>query len=141
MRYARKLRVFQIVAIVYVLILFPLVRMLPATSGVTTMTPFKLVIVFLALYCAASGFTLQRRFLRVSANPKVVVKSTPMKRWMVGHVIRIAFAIAVSLYGLLLHFLGGPEWLATSLIALGLILLLIWRPGDAPPEQNQQTNQ
>jgi hypothetical protein len=130
-------RIFQIVGIIFVLFLFFLVRKLPAASGTSTMTPFKLVIVFLALYCAVDGFALQSRFRRVRANPKVATKSTPVKRWMVGHVIRLVFAIAVSLYGLLLHFVGGPDWLATSLIALGLVLLLIWRPGDAPAEQNQ----
>jgi hypothetical protein len=140
MRQARRLRIFQIIAIVYVLFLFLLVRILPATSGASAITPVKLIIVFLALYCAFGGFTLQRRLHRVPARPKAVVKSTPVRRWMVGHVIRLAFAIAVSLYGFLLHVLGGPEWLATLLIALGLILLLIWRPGDEPVEQNQQTN-
>ena len=136
MRQARLLRIYQIVGIIFVLFLFLLARILPANSGVTTMTPFKYVIVFLALYCAVSGFTLSRRFLRVRVNPKAATKSTPINRWMAGHVIRLAFAIAVSLYGFLLHFVGVPEWLATLLIALGLILLLIWRPGDAPVEQN-----
>jgi hypothetical protein len=134
-------RILQIVAIIYVLLLFLLVRILPATSGISVITPVKLVIVFLALCCAVSGFTFQRRLLRVPANPKVAVKSTPIKRWMSGHVIRLAFAVSVSLYGFLLHFVGGPEWLANSLIALGLTLLLVWRPGDAPLEQNELTNQ
>ena len=131
-------RIFQIVAIIFVIFLFLLVRILPSTSGASAITPFKLIIVFLALYCAASGFTLQRRLLRVPANPNIAVKSTPIKRWMSAHVIRLAFAVAVSLYGFLLHFLGGPEWLAVSLIALGLILLLFWRPGDEPAESKDR---
>jgi len=138
MRQALRLRIFQIVAIIFVIFLFLLVRILPGPSSISAITPFKLVLVFLALYSAASGFTLQRRLLRVPVNPNVAVKRTPIKRWMSGHVIRLAFAVAVSLYGFLLHFLGGPEWLAVSLIALGLILLLFWGPGDAPAESTDR---
>jgi hypothetical protein len=141
MKQARTLRIFQILAIIYDLIVFRFLRKLPATSSVSAITLFKLLIVFLALYSAVAGFTFQKRFLRPPKNLKVAVKSTPIKRWMIGNVIRLAFAFAVSLYGFVLHFAGGPEWLATSLVALGLVLLLIWRPGAAPVEQNQQADQ
>jgi len=61
-------------------------------------------------------------------------RSTPAKRWIVANIVRIAFAVAVSLYGMILHFNGGPKSLVVILIALGLVLLLIWRPGPIPTE-------
>jgi len=60
---------------------------------------------------------------------------------MAGHLIRLTCNLSVSLYGFVLHIVGGPEWLAASLMALGLILLLIWRPGDVPVEQNRPIKQ
>jgi hypothetical protein len=141
MKPVRTLRIFQIVGIVFTLLLFEIIYTLPANSGDATITPLKWGLVLFALLSAVFGFTLQRRIQRTPANPQLAVKSTPVKRWMVGNVIRIAYAISVSLYGILLHFLGGPERLAAALVALGLVLLLFWSPGEVPQESDRQTGQ
>lgn len=125
----RVLRIIQICMIVYVLILFCFLHIFPVASGQSAMTPVKWIITFLALYCAFAGFSLQKRFLRMPANSRPDSKSTPISRWKVGNILRLAFATSVSLYGLLLHFLGGPDSLAFALNGLGLVLLLWWKPG------------
>ena len=96
------------------------------------MTPFKGFIVALAILCAIDSFYWQKKLLRGPRNPRMAAKSTPARRWMVGNVARLAFSIAVSGYGMVLHFVGGPESLVISLAAFGLVLLLIWRPGPMP---------
>lgn len=137
MSQARKLRIIQIVAVLYVLLLFLVLHAFPEPAEKAAMTPFKWIIILLACYCAVSARRLQKRFLRAPANPQAAVKSPPLRRWFAGNLIRMACTVAASLYGILLHFAGGPDWLAAGLIGLGLILLLIWNPGK-PPEQEQQ---
>lgn len=102
------------------------------------MTPLKWGIILLALYSAAGGFILQKRFLCTPANAIAASKSTPERRWMAGNILRIAFAEAVGLYGMVLHFIGGPDRLAASLIGVSLILLLIWKPGVPPTPEPQE---
>ena len=131
----RTLRIIQICMIVYVLLLFWLIHILPAESGQAAMTPVKWGITLAAFYCVFGGFSIQKKMLRNPANPRASSKSTPAGRWMIGNVVRLAFAVAVSLYGLLLHFLGGPDSLAASLIGLVLILLLVWKPGSLPVQE------
>ncbi len=70
--------------------------------------------------------------LRAPSNPQIVSKSTPIKRWFTAHLIRMAFSVAVSLYGVVLHTTGAPNSLALSLIGLGLVLILFWSPGEIP---------
>jgi hypothetical protein len=137
MKQARSLRIFQIIAIAYVLFLFWLIRVLPTRSDENTMTPIKWLILAAALFCAVDGFYMQKRVLRTPRNLRVASKSTPIGRWMVGNVLRIAFATAVSLWAMMLHFQGGPDSLAIPLVALSLILLLIWKPGAVPAESQQ----
>ena len=137
MTQGRKLRIIQIVCIVYLLCLFVVVRELPANSGLSAMTAFKWIILAAALFCAVDGFYMQKRLLRAPRNPKLASKSTPAKRWMAANVARLAFAASVGLWGIVLHSLGGPDSLANSLIGLGLILLVIWRPGAVPEHEPQ----
>jgi hypothetical protein len=47
-------------------------------------------------------------------------------------VIRIASAASVGLWALVLKNSGGPALLVNSLFGIGLVLLLIWRPGTIP---------
>jgi hypothetical protein len=137
MKQARTLRIIQIVFVLYVLFLFRLVHIIPATSRHTSMTPFDWLIVYLALADTACGFIIQKLILRAPANSQTALRSTPIKRWMLGHIVRMAFAISVALFGVVLHTTGGPDLAVIQLIALGLVLLLIWRPGEIPQEDQQ----
>ena|SRR5438128_1660128 len=89
------------------------------------------VVILLALWSAVSGFTYQRRLLSGRAQ-RTSTKSTPFTRWRAGHIFRLWSAMAVALWGLLLNAIHGPLWIVGVLLAVGLILLLIWRPGVSP---------
>jgi hypothetical protein len=132
MKQARTLRIYQIVCILLTLYFFRLIHMLPGPEGQSAMTPLKWIVLALALYSAAGGFYMQKKLLRTPTDPRIAAKSTPAKRWMVANIVRLAFATAVGLYGMVLHFNGGPKSLVVSLIALGLVLLLVWRPVRFP---------
>jgi len=88
------------------------------------------IVLALALTCSVQGFTLQRRI--VSRPQRGSGASTPFTRWRAGNIVRLAFATAVGLYGLVLSEFGGPLWQVNSLFIIGLVLLLIWRPGIIP---------
>ena len=139
MTQSQKLRIAQIVLIVFVLFLFRFIQVVPAASGQSGMTPYKWMILIAAFYCAVAGFFVKKRMLGVPRNPRIAARSTPAKRWMVANVVLLGYAVSVSLWGLVFHFQGGPDSLADTLIGLGLVLLLFWRPG-AIPEQESQGN-
>jgi hypothetical protein len=140
MQQARTLRIMQVIFILYILSLFWLLRFLPAPPGQHSMTSLAWIFVCIALLCAVLGFVLQSWLLRAPANPNAVSKSSPAKRWFAGHVFRMSCSLAVSLYGVVLHTLGTPKAVSLSLIALGLILILFWSPGELPGGE-QQGNQ
>jgi hypothetical protein len=141
MKEARTLRIMQIVFIVYVVFLFWLIKIIPATSPHTSVSPFDWIIVLLALLSAAGSFIIPNLLLRAAAKPEVAAKSTPVKLWMVRNILRMAFSMSVSLYGLVLHTTGCPDTVVIALISLGLILLLIWRPGEILPGEFPQSDQ
>ncbi len=132
MTQVRKLRIAQIIFIVFVLSLFRFVQVLPAALGGEGMTPAKWTILVASLYCAAAGLFMKKRLLHPPKNRRAAARSTPAKRWMAANVVQLAYAVSVGLWGLVFHFEGGPDSVANSLIGLGLILLLVWRPGILP---------
>jgi hypothetical protein len=133
----RTLRMCQIACIALVLFCLLMVFQIPTSSGRNSSPAMQWIAIAGALSCAVEGFNMQKKILRGPRNRRVGSKSTPVSRWMVGNVLRIAFAVSVSLWGFLSHIYGSPGWLAVSLIGVGLILLLIWRPGSCPASEDQ----
>ncbi len=132
MTQGRKIRIYQLICIAYALFCFFIVFDLSVPSNPGPMSPIQWIAIFGALFCAVDGFYMQKRILRGPRNPSTVSKSTPGGRWILGNVVRLAFATGVCCWALVLHFSGGPEWLAGSLIGLGLVLLAALRPGSCP---------
>lgn len=89
-------------------------------------------VIALALWCAVQGFRIQRRMIAPKVSRKRSRRSTPFTRWRAGNLVRLAFATSVGLYGLCLSEFGGVAWQVDSLLALGMVLLLIWKPGPSP---------
>jgi F0F1-type ATP synthase membrane subunit b/b' len=36
------------------------------------------------------------------------------------------------MYGIVLHEIDGPPWVVYALVAFGLVLLALWKPGKSP---------
>ena len=88
------------------------------------------IIILLALWSAASGFTTQRKLQRRTQASSS--KSTPFTRWRAGHIFRLWSATAVGIWALLLYDFHGPMWIADVLFGVAILLLLIWKPDIAP---------
>jgi hypothetical protein len=128
----RQMRLLQLSCLVVLLASF---RLALRVTGTTHGSPnIQWIFIALALVCAIQGFTLQRRI--VSPRNQARLRSTPLKRWKAGNFARLGLATAVGLYGLGLSEFGGAAWQVNSLLAMGLVLLLIWRPGTSPNSED-----
>lgn len=86
-----------------------------------------------AIWSAVVGFTSQRKLSRIATKPRRSgTKSTQFTRWKAGHVMRLASATSVGTYGIALYYFHSPLWVVDTVLAVGLILLLAWRPGTSP---------
>jgi hypothetical protein len=86
-----------------------------------------------AIWSAVVGFTSQRRLSRIATKPRRSgTKSTQFTRWKAGHVMRLATATSVGTWGMALYYFHSPLWVVDTVLAVGLILLLAWRPGTSP---------
>jgi F0F1-type ATP synthase membrane subunit c/vacuolar-type H+-ATPase subunit K len=99
--------------------------------GSSDWTLWHWVMTGLALYAALAGLFFRRRlmdrsqeaFAKDASNPKA------LKQWEAGHLIGLASAEAVVVWGVAVRMvLGGALWQASLFYAAGLILLLLWTP-------------
>lgn len=132
----RQLRVIQITCVAFtaacIYFTFSILR-----SAERPFSVLQGVVVLCALWSASSGFMVQRLFNRIGSRKlSPDGRSTPLGRWKVGHLMRLATATSVGLWALLLHIFGSPSWLAGAVYALALVLLLIWSPGTASESVN-----
>jgi len=127
----RQLRIVQFACILLALSCVVLTVRKPTNRGKAT--PVHWLITVAAIYCAVSGFTFQRKIVQSAIRHRQLERrSTPFSRWRAGHLMRLATAASVSLWGAVLSIYGGPSWLVYSLLALGLLLLAVWSPGTNP---------
>jgi len=128
----RQLRLVQCSLIVFIVVCF-FVKRIGRLETHDALSPVQWLIIVAAIWSAISGFTVQRRINRIGSRSQTQPRrSTPVSRWRTGHLVRLWTATAMGLWGLLLHYTGGPEWLVNVFLGLAVLLLLIWRPGATP---------
>ena len=133
----RQLRLVQCGLIVFIGVCF-FVKRIGSLETHDALSPVQWLIIVGAIWSAISGFTVQRRINRIGSRSQTQSRrSTPVSRWRTGHLVRLSTAMAVSLWGLLLHYTGGPEWLVNGFLGLAMLLLLLWRPGATPAPAEQ----
>src|SRR5690348_1525847 len=89
------------------------------------------VVVLLAVFAAYSGFNFHRVVLKRTAT-----RSDPDKKRVlsIARLGRFSCAESVVLWGVLGRmFVGSPLWVAFGLYALGIFLLIAWRPRKELP--------
>jgi len=102
--------------------------------------PIQWAIVLAATYCAVSGFTFQRFFNKERPRSRLGgTGSAPYRRWSIGHLMRLATACSVAMWGAVTPILKGPLWMAYAFCGLGILLVLVWTTGTPPPEDLPNT--
>jgi hypothetical protein len=126
-----QLRFVQIACIMTVLV--SIVVSLDLRKTPHGITSVHWIVIVLAIWSAVSGFRLQRKIVNDPVRSQQRSRtSTPFTRWRAGNLMRLASATSVGLWALVLCVYGGPAWVVNIFFALGLLLLLIWRPGTSP---------
>jgi hypothetical protein len=96
-------------------------------KGTLTVTHWFLIVA--GVWSGILGFTVQRRIVN---RRRPSASSTPFTRWRAGHIVRLVMAYTVGLYGFCLSMFAGPPLVVNSLFGMGLLLLLVWMPGQVP---------
>jgi hypothetical protein len=133
----RQLRIVQIICLVLAVSACWLTARLGKSTNKGEFGLIQWVIVLAAAYCAVSGFTSQR-FLnkeRPRSRPSGT-GSSPYRRWSSGHLMRLATACSVAMWGAVTAILKGPLWMAYAFCGVGILLVLVWNPGTPPPNSS-----
>jgi hypothetical protein len=99
--------------------------------GSSDWTSWHWLMTGLALYGAFAGFFFRRRLIRRSEE--ALAKGAPnpnvLRQWEAGHIVGMACAEAIAIWGVVVRMvLGGALWQASLFYASGLFLLLLWTP-------------
>jgi F0F1-type ATP synthase membrane subunit c/vacuolar-type H+-ATPase subunit K len=125
-----KLRLFQF-AIIASIPMFVWVAELGRDPGESGWTWKHWLVTALVLWGVFGGSRVRHRILIRSEKELVTDVSNPkaLKQWESGHILGLAFAESVALWGLVVRMvLGGALWQASIFYAAGFILLLLWTP-------------
>jgi hypothetical protein len=91
------------------------------------------MIALMALADVVLGFLAPRLLMRLAQRE---VRSGPeiaaMSGWLMGNVVGLAFIFSCNLFAMVLHFVGAQGEFVALLFGVGMISLLVWRPGKPP---------
>ncbi len=124
----RGLQVVRFAMLISIVLYLVIVVQLPAHTA-----PNPLLFRVLALLGVANvGLILFLRRIFV-ASPAEVLRSSPqdstaLAKWKSGHILTWAFAEAIALYGLVLHFLGFSMREVSPFFMAGALLIVVFGP-------------
>ena len=130
----RGLQVVRLAMLISIVLYFIIAAQIPAHIA-----PNPLIFRVLALLAVANlGLVLFLRRIFIS-NPAEVLRSSPedssaLAKWKSGQLLTWAFAEAIALYGLVLHFLGFAILQVAPFFLAGALLIVIFAPNlpDSP---------
>lgn len=96
----------------------PIPIVFPAVMGILCISEIGLALFFRARYISAAVEVLRSD----PANP------TALAKWRMGNLLCFVFAETVTLFGLVLKFLGAGWNVAGIFFGVGLCLMLLWTP-------------
>jgi len=135
-REQKMLRIIQIVFVVFGALQFLNVHFIPSNVPTGTLTLFQGLVVVIAVSDNVIGILLQRILVKGPGRISAVGKAATLaQRWLIANVVRLALSLSTSLFGLVLHMTGSPNWLAQALIGLGILFMVVVSPGKPPAEQ------
>jgi hypothetical protein len=106
---------------------------IPPQASDSVHPAFEVAIAVAALVDVVLGLFM-RRFLARFARPVPGrnAESAAMNRWFSGNVASLAIIFSCNLFAFVLHTLRARGGLVELLFGVGMISLLLWRPGTPP---------
>ena len=106
---------------------------IPAQGKNTAGPAVETVITVVALVVVLLGFFMPR-ILRWSAKRarEGQTGSAALKTWFTNNLVGLAWIYSCNLFAMVLHFLRARVGLVAFLFGVGMISLLLWRPGTPP---------
>ena len=101
----------------------PMPFFIPVAFGVVCISEIVLALFLRAQYISASEDILR-------AEPQ---NFPALAKWKVGNILSFVFAEVVTLFGLVLKFLGAGWNVAGIFFGVGLCLMLLWTPRPIKP--------
>jgi hypothetical protein len=113
-----------------ILLYLYVMRLVPAQPSPELDTKLPLILGIVALVELASGISIRSRKLGPAFE---TLRNVPddvraLGLWRQGVIISDSLAMAVVLFGVVLHFLGAPSWQVASFFIVGAGAMLLWWP-------------
>lgn len=106
----------------------------PAKVTVPPASSVVLAISVIALASVALGFLAPRFLVRPARHGTNNAPNAAAAQWFSRGILSLAFFNACSLFGFALHFLAADPRIVLALFGMGILSILIWRPGTPPDE-------
>jgi len=102
----------------------------------TLITKFHWVMAAMAAWAIFGGFDFRRKLLAKSSASTNQLDA--LRKWGVAYIVAFASANAVLLFGFITQISPPtpPRWFSACFYALGVLLLFLWRPTNAPDERS-----
>ena len=133
---ARQLRMVQIGCLVLAVSALWLVAHPAEPKNNAEFGPIQWAIALAGIYSAVFGFTSQRFFNKKRPQSRPSGPGSASYRWSIGHLMRLATACTVAIWGAVTAMFKGPLWMAYGFCGLGILLVLVWTPGTPPPDRS-----
>lgn len=106
---------------------------IPARTANHVEPPIEWVLTVMGLSDVVLGLFARKFLIRLARRaPQATVGSAALNQWFTGSTATLAYIFSCNLFALLLHFLGARAGFVELLFGVGMISLLLWRPGTPP---------
>jgi len=128
---SRTLRIAQAFFILYAIGMFFLMGSLKPAAGQSSSPQVLWGISAIAIVDPFLGI-----FIRAAILGKSRSKDAPYeqrrKAWFSGNLVGFAFSLSTCLFAFVLHMVGAPQHWTQVLFGLGIVMLVVQRPGELP---------
>jgi hypothetical protein len=87
-----------------------------------------LVFVFATVYAVFAGFALQKKLFRQSTEALPHDLRRALSLWRGAHFIGFSLVMSITIWGVILKYLGSSWLVAGVFFGLSLVFLVLWRP-------------
>jgi hypothetical protein len=137
MQQQRVLRIMRICFVLAGLFYFYAEHVIKPPGDTPAQPPMYEMIAGIAILDGFLGIVVQKILLKAPARPLPNGKlPRGAQRWFMANVVRLAFAMSTSLFGLVLHMVLAPERLAQALMLAGILFMML--PLGKPPAEPVQ---